>query len=109
MFVCPVPKPPPRALLPGAWPKLNPAEAELFPNAEAPKGDAAVVGGAKGLEAVAAEVPVLVPKRPPEVVEVLDGGWPKRLVLVLPPLTGWPKENFGGSDIVGTLSLDTET
>lgn len=97
MFVCPEPKPPPRGLLPGAWPKLNPAEVELFPNAEEPNGDAIVVGAAKGLAAVEAEVPVLVPKRLPEVVEVLEGGWPKRLVL-----TGWPKENFGGSDIVAS-------
>lgn len=50
-------------------------------------------------------MPVLVPKRPPEVVEVLDDGWPKILVF----LTGWPKENFGGSDIVATLNLTTET
>lgn len=96
-------------MLPGAWPKLNPAEVELFPNAEELNGDAVVVGAAKGLAVVEAEVPVLVPKRPPEVVEVIDGGWPKILVPVLPPLTGWPKENFGGSDIMATLSVKTET
>ena len=109
MFVCPEPKPPLRGLLPGAWPKLNPAEVELFPNAEEPNGDAVIVGAAKGLAVVEAGVPLLVPKRLPEVVEVLDDGWPKILVLVLPPLTGWPKENFGGSDIVAALSLKTET
>ena len=108
MFVCPEPKPPPGDLLPEYCPKLNPAEVEYFPNAEEPNGDAVVVGAAKGI-AVEAGISVLVPKRPPEVVEVLDGGWPKGLVLVLPPLTGWPKENFGGSDIVASLSLETET
>lgn len=108
MFVCPEPKPPPGDLFPEYWPKLNPVEVEYFPDAEEPNGDAVVVGAAKGT-AVGARVSVLVPKRPPEVVEVLDGGWPKVLVLVFPPLTGWPKENFGGSDIVASPSLETET
>lgn len=105
VFVCPEPKPSAKGLLPGAWPKLNPVEVELFPNEEKPNGDAVVVGAAKGLAVAEAEVLVFIPKTPPEVVEVLDGGWPKRLV-VLPPLTGWPKENFGGSDIVAGLTLE---